>query len=90
MTPTLALGRRVINGVMLSLTGVCTVVVIGVLFFILGYITYHGIAALNWDFFTKLPKPVGETSSDEARSRLHCMEHGPCDRDGRRAEPGMR
>jgi len=68
MTPTLALGRRVINGVMLSLTGVCTVVVIGVLFFILGYITYHGIAALNWDFFTKLPKPVGETGGGMANA----------------------
>ena len=68
MTPTLALGRRVINGVMLSLTGVCTVVVISVLFFILGYITYHGIAALNWDFFTKLPKPVGETGGGMANA----------------------
>jgi len=68
MTPTLLLKRRVINGMMLSLTGVCTVVVIGVLFFILGYITYHGIAALNWDFFTKLPKPVGETGGGMANA----------------------
>jgi len=38
MTPSLPLGRRLTNGVMLSLTGVCTVAVIGILFFILGYI----------------------------------------------------
>jgi phosphate transport system permease protein len=53
---------------MLSLTGVCTVTVIGVLFFILGYITYYGIAALDWDFFTKLPKPVGETGGGMANA----------------------
>jgi phosphate transport system permease protein len=66
--PALPLGRRLINGVMLSLTGVCTVTVIGVLFFILGYITYHGIAALDWNFFTKLPKPVGETGGGMANA----------------------
>ncbi len=68
MTSPLPLRRRLINGIMLSLTGVCTAVVIGVLFFILGYITYHGIEALNWDFFTKLPKPVGETGGGMANA----------------------
>jgi len=68
MTPSLPLGRRLTNGVMLSLTGVCTVAVIGILFFILGYIAYHGVAALNWDFFTKLPKPVGETGGGMANA----------------------
>lgn len=68
MTPTLPLHRRLANGIMLSLTGVCTVVVIGVLFFMLGYITYHGIAALDWNFFTKLPKPVGETGGGMANA----------------------
>jgi len=68
VTPMLSLRRRLTNGVMLSLTGACTVTVIGVLFFILGYITYHGIAALDWDFFTKLPKPVGETGGGMANA----------------------
>lgn len=68
MMPALPFHRRLANGVMLSLTGVCTVVVIGVLFFILGYITYHGIAALDWNFFTKLPKPVGETGGGMANA----------------------
>jgi phosphate transport system permease protein len=53
---------------MLSLTGVCTIVVVGILFFILGYIVYHGISALNWDFFTKLPKPVGEEGGGMANA----------------------
>ena len=64
----LSLRRRLTNGIMLSLTGASTVTVIGVLFFILGYITYHGIAALDWDFFTKLPKPVGETGGGMANA----------------------
>jgi phosphate transport system permease protein len=68
VSPTLSLWRRLTNGVMLSLTGLCTLVVIGLLFFILGYITYHGIAALDWDFFTKLPKPVGEEGGGMANA----------------------
>lgn len=30
------------------------------LFSILGYVLYKGLPALNWSFFTELPKPVGE------------------------------
>src|SRR5450631_1160655 len=30
------------------------------LVFIIYYIVSNGIAAINWDFLTKLPKPVGE------------------------------
>lgn len=43
------------------MTGVCTVLSVGVLFFILGYLLVHGAKALNWNFLTKLPVPVGET-----------------------------
>ena len=60
--------RKVLNAVMLSLTGVCTVLVIGVLFFILGYLLWHGARSLNWDFFTKLPKPSGETGGGMANA----------------------
>src|SRR5256885_10024882 len=38
----------------------------------LGLVFYHllesGIGALNWDFFTKLPKPVGETGGGMANA----------------------
>jgi phosphate transport system permease protein len=60
--------RRVVNNVMLSLSGVCTVLVIAVLFFILGYLFFHGLTSLNWDFFTKLPKPSGETGGGMANA----------------------
>jgi phosphate transport system permease protein len=60
--------RRFVNTFMLSLSGVCTVAVVSVLFFILGYLLFHGAASLNWDFFTKLPKPSGETGGGMANA----------------------
>lgn len=53
--------RKTVSAVMLSLTGVCALLAVCVLFFILGYLLWHGAKDLSWDFFTKLPKPVGET-----------------------------
>ena len=38
------------------------------LFFILGYLFYQGIGALDWNFFTKLPAPVGETGGGMANA----------------------
>lgn len=74
MNPTVPIGRRLKNGIMLSLTGVCTVMVIGVLFFILGYITYHGFSALDLNFFTHLPKPVGEEGGGMANAIVGTMK----------------
>src|SRR6202022_3448228 len=53
---------------MLSLTGVCAFIAVSVLFFILGYLVWHGGTSLNWDFFTKLPTPVGETGGGMANA----------------------
>jgi phosphate transport system permease protein len=60
--------RKSVNTLMLSLTGFCALVAISVLFFILGYLAYHGGKDVNWDFFTKLPKPVGETGGGMANA----------------------
>jgi phosphate transport system permease protein len=60
--------RKFVNAVMLSLSGLCTVLVIGVLFFILGYLLYHGARSLNLQFFTGLPKPSGETGGGMANA----------------------
>jgi phosphate transport system permease protein len=68
MGNTISSRRRVINAVMLSLSGLCTLLVIGVLFFILGYLMFHGLKSLNLDFFTKLPKPAGETGGGMANA----------------------
>src|SRR2546423_15651641 len=62
--------RKVVNAVMLSLTGLCALIAVSVLFFILGYLLIHGGASLNWDFFTKLPTPVGEPGGGMANAIL--------------------
>jgi phosphate transport system permease protein len=35
---------------------------------VLGYVVAQGITALNWEFFTQLPKPVGETGGGMANA----------------------
>jgi phosphate transport system permease protein len=60
--------RRATNAVMFSVTLVCAVAVISVLFFILGYLFWNGGRYLNWDFFTRLPAPVGESGGGMANA----------------------
>ncbi len=60
--------RKAVNAVMLGLSGLCALVAVSVLLFILGYLVWHGGKALNWDFFTKLPKPVGEAGGGMANA----------------------
>jgi phosphate transport system permease protein len=62
--------RKLTNIVMFSITGVCTLIAVSVLFFILGYLLWQGGQSLNWDFFTKLPAPVGETGGGFANAIL--------------------
>ena len=38
------------------------------LFSVLGYVIWNGAGYLNWDFFSKLPKPVGETGGGMANA----------------------
>ena len=65
---TLTQRRKIVNAVMLSLTGVCTFVIVGILFVILGYLFWNGARYLNLDFFTKLPTPVGENGGGMANA----------------------
>jgi phosphate transport system permease protein len=62
--------RKFVSGFMLAMTGVCAIVAVSVLFLILGYLVYHGGASINWNFFTKLPTPVGETGGGMANAIL--------------------
>jgi phosphate transport system permease protein len=66
--PKLTLRRKVVNAFMLSLTGVCTLITVAILLFILGYLFWNGVRALNWSFFTQLPAPVGETGGGMANA----------------------
>jgi phosphate transport system permease protein len=60
--------RKFVSNFMLTMTGVCAVVAVSVLFFILGYLVYHGGTSINWNFFTKLPAPVGESGGGLANA----------------------
>ncbi|MEQ1884731.1 MAG: phosphate ABC transporter permease PstA [Bryobacteraceae bacterium] len=62
------LRRKAVSVIMLSLTGLCTLIATGLLLFILGYLFVNGAKSLTWDFFTKLPTPVGETGGGMANA----------------------
>jgi phosphate transport system permease protein len=68
MTRTLSFRRKTVNTVMLSLTGLCALLAISVLFILLGYLFFRGGRDLNWNFLTKLPVPVGETGGGMANA----------------------
>ncbi|HTS67560.1 MAG TPA: phosphate ABC transporter permease PstA [Terriglobia bacterium] len=60
--------RKSANVVMLSLTGLCALFTVSVLFFILGYLVWYGGKSLNWAFFVNLPTPVGESGGGMANA----------------------
>ncbi|HXA79319.1 MAG TPA: phosphate ABC transporter permease PstA [Candidatus Acidoferrales bacterium] len=68
MSRVLLLWRKFLNVVMLTLTGVAAFGVVAVLFLILGYLVWNGGKSLNLNFFTQLPKPVGETGGGMANA----------------------
>lgn len=53
-----------------AFTGVATLLCLGALFSILGYLVIHGIGAINWNFLVKEPAAVGEAGGGIAPSLL--------------------
>ncbi len=53
--------RKWTNRLIATLCGACCLMTVAVLTLLLGYVIYRGSSAINLDFFTKLPTPVGET-----------------------------
>ena len=60
--------RKIVSGFMLTMTGVCAVIAVSALFFILGYLVFHGGTSISWSFFTRLPAPVGESGGGMANA----------------------
>ena len=60
--------RKFVSHFMLTMTGLCAFVTVSVLFFILGYLVFHGGTSVSWNFFTKLPTPVGEAGGGMANA----------------------
>lgn len=63
------LSRRKTRGRLLeSLCATAALIGVGVFLIILGYVVIQGVGALNADFFTKTPKPVGEAGGGVANA----------------------
>jgi phosphate transport system permease protein len=60
--------RKIVNLVMLSLTGLCALIAVSALFLILGCLAWKGATSLHMSFFTQLPAPVGETGGGIANA----------------------
>ncbi len=60
--------RKIVNGVMFGITGLCALLTISVLFFILGYLVWYGGRSLSWDFLTHLPAPPNEPGGGMANA----------------------
>jgi len=68
MRSAISVRRKAVNIVMLCTTGIFTLFTVGVLLFILGYLLIEGGTSLSWNFFTKLPVPIGETGGGMANA----------------------
>jgi phosphate transport system permease protein len=60
--------RQVTSSLMAASAGAATLAVITPLLLIFGFLLYQGATALNLDFFTHLPKPVGEPGGGMANA----------------------
>jgi phosphate transport system permease protein len=53
--------RNFKNAFMQTLACVCAILVVTPLLLVFYHLIKEGFSSINWDFFTQLPKPVGET-----------------------------
>jgi len=66
--------RRIVNNVMLTLTGVCAFLTVSTLFLILGYLVYNGGKSVDLNFFTQLPRSPGELGGGMANAIVGSAE----------------
>jgi len=62
--------RTVTDGIVTALAILATVIVVAPLVAIFAYLLYMGASSLNLDFFTEVPKPVGEPGGGMANAIL--------------------
>jgi phosphate transport system permease protein len=60
--------RKLVSNAVVVLCASAVVLALIPLFFVFFYVIKQGFSALNWDFFTKMPKPVGETGGGMANA----------------------
>ena len=60
--------RRLLSNLVVFLCGASVVVALIPLCFIFFYVIQQGFSSLSWDFFTQMPKPVGEAGGGMANA----------------------
>ncbi|MBF6569310.1 MAG: phosphate ABC transporter permease PstA [Candidatus Binataceae bacterium] len=66
--------RKLKSDIMISLTALATLIALVPLFLVLGYLLTKGVASLNLNFFTQIPKPVGEQGGGMANAIVGTFE----------------
>jgi len=66
--------RKAWSGFMIAISALCAVACGAVLVTVVIYVIGKGYKALNWDFFTKLPLPVGMTGGGVANAIVGSFE----------------
>jgi phosphate transport system permease protein len=61
-------GRKLLSSLFVGFCGLSVLVALVPLGFVLFYVLSEGVQALNFDFFTKMPKPVGEAGGGMANA----------------------
>ena len=60
--------RKLLSNAVVGLCGASVAVALVPLFFVFFYVVKQGFSSLSWDFFTKMPKPVGEAGGGMANA----------------------
>ncbi len=66
--------RKLKSNLMVGVTVGATVIALTPLFLVLGYLFTKGASSLNWNFFTKMPAPVGQTGGGMANAIVGTFE----------------
>ncbi len=66
--------RKLKSDFMVGLTITATVIALTPLFLVLGYLASKGASSVNWDFFTKMPVPVGQAGGGMANAIVGTLE----------------
>ena len=62
--------RKITNHFFTGVAASLSVIVVGTLVAIFAYLVIRGAGSLNWDFLTKIPKPVGENGGGMANAMV--------------------
>jgi phosphate transport system permease protein len=62
--------RKLLSRIVVVLCGASVALALVPLIFVFAYVLQKGFSSLNWDFFTKMPKPVGEKGGGMANAML--------------------